>query len=79
MARPRRDTQEIIYFLANKYDLPLQEVKSMVDSQFKFIKEIIEEGEFDTIRLPYFGKFTVDLGRVKHINRLKSEKNIKKI
>ena len=74
-----RNRREIIYFLANKYDLPLQEVESIVNSQFKFVKDIIGIGDFDTMRLPYFGKFTVDKGRVKHINRLKNEKDIKKV
>ena len=74
-----RNRREIIYFLANKYDLPLQEVESIVNSQFKFVKDIIGIGDFDTMRLPYFGKFTVDKGRVKHINRLKNEKDIKEV
>ena len=74
-----RNRREIIYFLANKYNLPLQEIDSIVNSQFKFAKEIIVKGDFDTVRIPYFGKFTVDKGRVKHINRLKNEKDIKKI
>ena len=74
-----RNKREIIYFLANKYDLPLQEVESIINSQFKFVKEIIGKGDFDTVRIPYFGKFTVSNGRVKHINRLKDEKDSKKI
>ena len=31
------------------------------------------KGNFETVRLPYFGKFTVNKNRVKHINRLKNE------
>jgi hypothetical protein len=38
---------------------------------------IISSGNFETVRLPYFGKFTVDKRRVKHINRLKNEKDSK--
>ena len=30
-------------------------------------------GKFNTVKLPYFGKFTVNENRVKHINRLKNE------
>ena len=74
-----KNKKEITYFLANKYNLPIKEIEGIINSQFKFIKNIMEEGKFDTVRLPYFGKFTVNLGRVKHINRLKNEKNIKKI
>tara|TARA_R110002012_G_scaffold7040_1_gene33317 strand:+ start:4237 stop:4341 length:105 start_codon:yes stop_codon:yes gene_type:complete len=34
----------------------------------------MKEGEFDSVRLPYFGKFSVHPNRVKHINRLKNKK-----
>ena len=70
-----RNRREIIYFLANKYDLPLQEVESIVNSQFKFVKDIIGIGDFDTMRLPYFGKWSVNKNRVKHINELKNKKD----
>ena len=61
-----RDKQEIIYFLANKYDLPLQEIEEIVNHQFKFVARVMKEGNFDTIRLPYFGKFTVNENRLKN-------------
>ena len=76
MAKNRR---EIIYFLANKYDMPLKEVDKIVNYQFKMVRKVMTKGDFETIRLPYFGKFIVNKGRVKHINKLKSEKDIKKI
>ena len=74
-----RNKQEIIYFLANKYDLPLKEVEEIVNYQFKFVAKIMKEGNFDTIRLPYFGKFTVNKNRLKHINEKAKKKNVKKI
>jgi hypothetical protein len=36
---------------------------------------VMEEGNFETIRLPYFGKFHVRPGRVKHINANIAKKN----
>ena len=33
----------------------------------------MKEGKFEMIRLPYFGKFSVNPNRVKHINKLKNE------
>ena len=33
----------------------------------------MKKGKFETIRLPYFGKFCVNKNRVKHITRLKNE------
>ena len=74
-----RNKEEVIYYLANKYDLTIKQVEEIVNHQFKFVTKIVKKGDFDTIRLPYFGKFMVNKNRVKHINRLKNEKDSKKI
>jgi len=66
------DKDLIIYKLANKYDLPLSKVKEIVDYQFKYVAKIMQEGDFEAIRLPYFGRFSVKSNRVKHINKLKN-------
>lgn len=74
---------EIIYKLSNKYNLPAKTIKEIIASQFKFTSMIMSSGGFDTIRLPYLGKFTVNPNRVKHINKRANEKadkiRIKKI
>jgi len=69
-----RDRKIIIQILATKYNLPLKKVEDIINSQFKFVEKIMKEGDFDSIRLPYFGKFSVHPNRVKHINRLKNKK-----
>ena len=74
-----RNKEEVIYYLANKYDLTIKQVEEIVNHLFKFVTKIVKKGDFDTIRLPYFGKFMVNKNRVKHINRLKNEKDSKKI
>lgn len=74
-----RDKKEIIEYLADKYDLSIEDIEKIVNYQFKFVSKIMAKGEFDTIRIPYLGKFIVNKNRVKHINRLKNEKNSKKI
>ena len=33
------------------------------------------KGKFETIRLPYFGKFSVNKNRVNYITKLKNEAN----
>ena len=71
MAKNRR---EIIYFLANKYDMPLKEVDKIVNYQFKMVRKVMTKGDFETIRLPYFGKFTVDKRRVMHLNKRYNKK-----
>jgi len=68
---------EIIYKLSNQYDLPAKVIMEIVNSQFKFTAMIMSSGEFETIRLPYLGKFTVNPNRVKHITRRANEKNSK--
>jgi len=69
-----KNKKELIYYLANKYDLPLQVIEQMVNYQFKYISKIIKLGKFESIRLSYFGKFSVNPNRVKHLTKLKTKK-----
>tara|TARA_R110000823_G_scaffold186623_1_gene318940 strand:- start:80 stop:295 length:216 start_codon:yes stop_codon:yes gene_type:complete len=69
-----KNKKEIIYSLANKYNLSLKKTEEIVNYQFKYITTIMKEGKFETIRIPYFGKFSVNPNRVKHINKLKDRK-----
>ena len=59
--------------MAVKYDLPVKDIEEIINSQFHYVSKIMAKGDFETIKLPYFGKFTVNENRVKHINRLKNE------
>ena len=52
--------------------------EEMVNHQFKVVATVMGEGNFATIRIPYFGKFSVNPNRVKHIDRLKNEKGKRK-
>ena len=65
----------IIYYLANKYNLPLSKVEEIVNHQFKYIEKKMKEGKFESIRLPYFGKFSVNKKRVEYINKKKNDKS----
>ena len=65
----------IIYKLANRYNLPLQKIEEIVDFQFKYVANIIKEGNFEAVRLPYFGKFSANKNRIKHITNLKKNKD----
>ena len=69
-----RDREEIVRKLSYKYDIPIKVVNNIVNYQFKYIADTMKKGNFDTIRLPYFGKFTVNKSRIKHINNLKHNK-----
>ena len=70
-----RDKEEIIRKLSYKYDIPFKTVSNIINYQFKYISDIMKKGNFETIRLPYFGKFTVNKNRIKHINNLKENKS----
>ena len=75
MFRMTRNKKEIIHYLANKYNFPLQTIEKIISYQFKYVSKIMKEGNFEAIRLPYFGKFSVNPNRVKHLTALKKEKN----
>tara|TARA_R100000700_G_C3167195_1_gene142188 strand:+ start:99 stop:323 length:225 start_codon:yes stop_codon:yes gene_type:complete len=70
-----RNKKLIIYYLANKYNLSLSKIEKIVNHQFKYVEKIMKEGKFESIRLPYFGKFSVKQSRLKHINKNKNDKD----
>jgi nucleoid DNA-binding protein len=59
--------QNLIQKIATKHNLPLSKVEEIVNYQFKFVAAIIKKGDFQAIRLPYFGKFSAKKERIKHI------------
>ena len=64
-----RNKEAIIHYLA------LSKVKEIVEYQFKFVTQTMKKGKFETVRLPYFGKFTVKRKRLEYIKKL--SKNVK--
>ena len=68
-----KNKEELIYKLATKYNLPISKIEEIVTFQFKFIKNVMKEGAFEVVRLPYFGKFSAKKERIRHINKLKDE------
>jgi len=74
-----KNKEEIIYYLSNKYDIPIYLVRKIVNFQFKFVSKQMKKGDLDSIRLPYFGRFSVNKNRLKHIKRLKDAKATKKV
>tara|TARA_R110002167_G_scaffold82645_5_gene225421 strand:- start:375 stop:590 length:216 start_codon:yes stop_codon:yes gene_type:complete len=69
-----KNKKTIIQILATKYNLSLNKVEEIVKHQFKFVEKVMKKGDFDSIRLPYFGKWSVNPNRVKHVNKLKANK-----
>ena len=63
--------KSLIQKLATKHNLPLSKIEEIANYQFRFVSNIIKEGKFDAVRLPYFGKFSVKKGRLQHIQNKK--------
>ena len=66
--REKVDQKVILQRLATKYGLPIQKVEEAVYYQFKYTACIIKGGGFESVRLPYLGKFHVLPGRLKYLN-----------
>ena len=64
-----------MHYLSNKYNLPIKKIEEMINYQFKYISNTITLGKFEGVRIPYFGLFSVNPNRVKHITKLKDKKN----
>lgn len=69
--------KSIIQKIATKYNLPLKVVTNIIDHQFKFVNKVIAKGDFEGIRLPYFGKFDVNKKRLKYIKEKSGSTNNK--
>lgn len=61
--------------IANELDIPLSLVEKVVNSQFKFVKDVMANGEknrpdtFKTIQLTHLGKFAVRKSKVEYYKR----------
>lgn len=67
----------IIQKLANKYNLPIQKVEEAVYYQFKYVHDIFKLGKFESVRLPYLGKFHVLESRLKYLQKNERSNNSK--
>ena len=67
------DHKIILQRLATKYDLPIQKIEEAVYYQFKYVSQVMKRGKFESVRLPYLGKFHVLPGRLKHLNNARTD------
>lgn len=63
--------KEIIQQLATKHGIEVKEVEKIVSSQFRLVEKTMAEGNFEAVRLPFFGVFRAKPGRIKHVNNAK--------
>jgi nucleoid DNA-binding protein len=68
--------------LAEKYNLPVEVIEKICDSQFEFTKSIISNGKDEQVRLQNLGLFQVKSGarnmvakRTERLKKLRDEKD----
>ena len=57
----------MIQQLASEHNLPLQKVEEAVYFQFKYVADVIRTGGFESVRLPFLGKFPVNERRLRYL------------
>lgn len=58
---------DILNYLSAKYDIDREIVEKVIKTEFKFVKDTMEQGELDSVHLQYFGKFAIKPGRMKYL------------
>jgi len=64
--------------IAAEYGTTVEEVRSIVESQFSFLRKTIEHGAFNSVRIPFFGRFYVNSYRLHRLNLERVNKKAKK-
>lgn len=54
-------------------DLSRVAVEAIVESQFKFVRHVMKQGEFKSVRLRYLGIFGVKKGRLAYFKQKNNE------
>ena len=57
---------KLIKELSKKYEISEFKIELIVKSQFGLLKEVIEKGDFDSVRLKLLGMFAVKKNRFKY-------------
>lgn len=63
--------------VAEEFGTTVEEVRSIVESQFSFLRKTIEHGAFDSVRIPMFGRFYVNPYRLHRLNLDRAKKKKK--
>lgn len=60
---------KIISILSAKYNLDPEIIERVIRSEFQFVKDTIEQGEFESVRLHHLGCFGVKPKRLKDLQK----------
>ena len=66
---------KIVKKLAAKYGLEEEVIEKVIRSQFNFVASTMQQGEFQSVHLHYYGKFAVKPNSIARINKLKELKD----
>lgn len=55
--------------IARELGIPKEDVEEVVRHEFKFVKKVMERGNFNSVRLPRFGIFEVNEKRLRNVQR----------
>lgn len=65
--------QKIINELAKEHGISPKRVRKAVMHQFRFVRKIMTKGDFESVRLRYFGKFHVNPKRLEKLKEKHGE------
>lgn len=60
---------KIISILSAKYNLDPEIVERIIRSEFQFVKDTMEQGEFESVRLHHLGVFGVKKKRLEDLQK----------
>lgn len=63
------DRERIYRKIARELGIKTDKVKEVVRHEFKFVKKVMERGNFNSVRLPRFGIFEVKEKRLKNVKK----------
>lgn len=58
--------EEVVKKLARKYGLSVFEIEHIIKTQFRFVKQTMEQGYFKSVRLKHLGLFIVKKNRLNY-------------
>lgn len=70
---------KLIRKIAIKFNLDEEVVEKMVRSEFNFVANTMQQGEFQSVMLHHLGKFAVKPNAISRLERLKEKSNAKQV
>ena len=64
---------KIIRILAAKYNLDEEVIEKIVRSQFNFVANTMQQGEFQSVHLHFLGKFAVKKHSIENVTRKREQ------